>query len=326
MKAIVLDRPGSPGSLHLGEKTKPQPQAGEVRIRVHAVSLNPVDYKLAAGGHSAWHYPFVLGLDVAGTIDAIGSDVSDWQVGDRVFYHGNLSRPGGYAEYVVTVAHVLARIPENVTFVEAAAIPCAGLTAYQALFRKLHVQSGQTVLVHGGAGGVGGYSVQLAAHAGATVIATTSAHNFDHVQQLGAVRVIDYRTEDVAERVMALTNGRGVDAIVDSISSESATISTKLLAFGGGVACIAGMPDFSQVSFDKAISVHAVMLGGAYFNGDQAAQVDLAKMAEEMIALVAEKQIDPMVGEVISLEQIPQALTRLAARHVRGKIVAQIIS
>lgn len=324
MKAVVLDKPGRPSTLHVADVAVPKVGEGEVLIRVHAVSLNPVDYKLAAGGHPAWRYPFILGLDVAGTIEALGPGVDGWTVGERVFYHGNLSRPGGYAEYVVTVAHVLARIPQDVSYLAAAALPCAGLTAYQSLDRRLHVRAGQTVLVQGGAGGVGGFGVQLAAQAGAVVISTASAHNFDYVTSLGASHVIDYRHEDIYERVMELTDGIGVDGILDTVSSESATDGTRMLAFGGGLTAVAGLPDFSRVSFAKAISIHAISLGGPYFNGGCAAQADLGQMGEEMIAMVADGSIDPMVGEVISLDQVPDGLERLAGRHVRGKIVVEV--
>jgi len=129
----------------------PKPGKGEVRIRVHAAGLNPVDYKVAASGNPYWTYPFILGLDVAGTIDAVGEGVSDWKAGDRVFYHGDLTKPGGFAEYAITTAHTIASIPHDVTFEEAAALPCARMTAYQALHRKPYVQSGQTILIHGGA-------------------------------------------------------------------------------------------------------------------------------------------------------------------------------
>ncbi|MCB0197421.1 MAG: zinc-binding dehydrogenase [Anaerolineae bacterium] len=324
MKALALDKPGKPDTLHLADLPKPQPGLGEVRVRVEAVSLNPVDYKLARSGHPAWTYPFILGLDVAGVVDAVGDGVENWQPGDQVFYHGNLSKPGGFAEYAIAAAHVLARIAPGVSFEAAAAIPCAGLTAYQALYRKLHLQAGQTVLVQGGAGGVGGFGVQLATNTGATVITTASARNFQYVKNLGATYVIDYNTEDVKERVFEITHGRGLEAVLDTVNSKNATLGTELLAFGGSIACIAGMPDFSIVSFDKPISVHAVMLGGAYFSGDRLAEEDLGHMADEMMALLAEQKIDAMVSEVIMLEQIPTKLNELAARHVSGKIVAKL--
>ena len=180
------------------------------------------------------------------------------------------------------------------------------------------------MLVQAGAGGVGGFAVQLAARAGARVITTASAANHAYVRALGAEEAIDYRDEDVRARVMAWTSSRGVDAVVDTISGESATAGTKMLAFGGGLAAVAGLPDFAQVPFQKALSIHQIMLGGAYFNGGLEAQADLGRMGEEMIGMVAAGEIDPLVSEVIGLEDIPAGLERLAGRHVRGKIVAVV--
>ncbi len=144
MRAILLDQPGTLDTLRVDEVSEPQPGTGEIRVRVAAIGLNPVDYKLAGRGNPAWSYPHILGLDVAGTIDTVGADVDSWRTGDRVFYHGNLARPGGYAELAITTAHTTAAIPDGVDFVSAAAIPCAGLTAYQGLVRRLNVQAGHT--------------------------------------------------------------------------------------------------------------------------------------------------------------------------------------
>lgn len=325
MKALVLDKPGPPNTWYVTEVKKPEPEAGEVRVRVHATGLNPADYKIASGGHPAWQYPFIIGLDVAGVIDAIGPDVADWQIGDRVFYHGDFSRPGGYAEYTVTKAHTLTSIPKNLLFIEAAALPCAGLAAYQSIFRKLHLQAGQTVLVQGGAGGVGGFAVQLAEYIGAVIFATASAHNFDYVKKLGAEVVIDYRTEDVKRRIFELTEERGVEAIINTVSRETTTTDLELLAFNGAIACVDSLPDFSHIRpFAKALSIHEIALGVAHLSGDRVAQEDLARMGSELGALVAHGRISPTLTDVITLEAVPKGLTRLADRHVRGKIVAQI--
>lgn len=296
-----------------------------MRVQVHAIGLNPLDYQLAATGFAKLTYPFILGLDVSGTVDALGSNVTDWKVGDAVYYHGDLSQPGGYAEYATLPAHVLEPLPAHVSFTEAAALPCAGFTAYQALYRKLHVQPGQSILIQGGAGGVGGFAVQLSALSGLYVITTCSPSNFDYVRQLGAAAVVDYNTEGVVSRVHDLTKGRGVDAIVDTVSSQSATAALDVLAFGGGLACVAGLPDLSRVKpFEKALSLHEVALGAAYLWGDDIAQEDLARMGRELGALVSNRKVNPMLQEVINLEAIPDALMRLQQRHVRGKIVAQI--
>ncbi len=324
MKALVLDRPGTPDSLYATEVDQPKPGPGEVRVRVHAVGLNPIDYKLAATGLPTWKYPFILGLDVAGVVDACGPDVDEWQEGDPVYYHGDLSRRGGYGQYAIAKANAISWLPEGLTYVEAAALPCAGFSAYQALHRKLKVQAGKTILIHGGAGGVGGFSVQLARLAGLKIIGTCSRHNAKFVKDLGAEYVIDYQAENVAERVEAITNGRGVDYIVDTVSSENATASLSMLALNGSIACVAGLPDLSQAPFQKGISVHEVALGGAYKSEDESALEELARIGIEFGALAAKGSIRPMVEETVSLEEIPDALVRLSMRHVRGKIVANV--
>jgi NADPH:quinone reductase-like Zn-dependent oxidoreductase len=189
----------------------------------------------------------------------------------------------------------------------------------------MHLRENQTILVHAGAGGVGGFAVQLASYVGAMVISTASAHNADYVRQLGAHYVIDYNTEDIPAKVRTLTGGRGVDAIVDVIGKESATAGLEMLAFGGSIACIESMPELTdEVASNKAISIHRIMLGGAYLSGDRFAQDDLARMGRELSTLVLHKVVSPMLTETIALEDIPEALARLQERHVRGKIVARV--
>jgi NADPH2:quinone reductase len=133
MKAVLLDRPGPPSSLHTGEIPTPRPQAGEALVRVLATNLNPVDYKVAVQGYAGWNYPHVLGVDVAGVVEMLGEGVNSWNPGERVFYHTTWRRDGSYAEFNVAPAHTFARIPDGISFVDAATLPCAGLTAYSAL-------------------------------------------------------------------------------------------------------------------------------------------------------------------------------------------------
>lgn len=327
MKALVLNGPGKPDTLTISELPLPQPGAGEIRVRVQAASLNPIDYKVSLNGHPDWVYPFVLGVDVAGIVDEVGEGVTTWSVGDRVVYHGNFTKPGGFAEYSLTTAHTAAAIPEGISFVEAAAFPCAGLTAYQALHRKMHMQAGHSILVHAGAGGVGGYAIQLAKAFGASnIITTASLGSFDYVKSLGADVVIDYNSDNVHDRIMELTQGLGVDLILNSINRATAQADLSMLAFGGQLACIAGAPE-SVADFQpshKTFSVHKMMLGGAHVSGNFNAEKDLAQMADEFMKLMLDKKVDPMVNEVISLEKVPDALIRLSQRHVRGKIVVEL--
>ena len=325
MKALLLDAVGPVSSLYVGELPVPEPGAGEIRVKVHAVSLNPVDYKLAGRGNENWKWPHVLGLDVAGVVDSVGAGADQWNVGDRVFYHGDLSKAGGFAEYAITTAHTTARIPDSVSFAEAAAIPCAGLTAYEAVVRRLNVQSDHIVWMQGGAGGVGGFGVQICANLGAMVITTASERNHEFVKSLGAAYAIDYGSEDVVARIMEITNGRGVDRVLAAVDETTADQGIEVLAFRGGLATVAGLPQLAESTFDNARSIHRVAYGGAHTSTNREAQVDLALMAEEMIGLVAEKKIDPMIEQVIGLDDIPEGLAQLETRHVRGKIVAELM-
>lgn len=324
MKALLLNETGPVGNLRVGELSLPEPGEGEIRVKVRSVSLNPVDYKLAGRGHPDWSWPHVLGLDVAGEVDAVGDGVDEFFAGDRVFYHGDLSKPGGFAEYAITTAHTTAAIPGGVSFNDAAAIPCAGLTAYEAVVRRLNVQPGHIVWMQGGAGGVGGFGIQICRNIGATVITTASAKNHDFVKSLGADHAIDYNTEDVVDRIMEITGGRGVDGVLGAVDPATADQGIEVLAFRGGIACVAGLPTLKPETFIGAKSIHQVAYGGAHTSNNRDAQVDLASMASEMIALVAEGKIDPMISQVISLEEIPEGLAQLETRHVRGKIVAEI--
>jgi NADPH:quinone reductase len=325
MKALLLREKGQWKDMKVEEVETPNLDPGEILVEVYAVGLNPVDYKTATGGNSNWSYPHILGLDVAGKVAGIGEGVTQWKKGDRVVYHGDLTKKGGYAEYTVTTAHTVSRIPGEVTFEDAAALPTAGYTAYQSLFRKLPLDRVETILIHGGAGGVGGFAVQLAKHAGKKVISTASSHNHNYVKSLGADYAIDYHLEDVTARVMEITNGHGVDAVVDAVSRQSATDSLDTLAFLGHIVFISGAPDFTKVKpFTKSVSYHEIALGAAHQSGNHKAQQDLGIMGGEMLKLVSERKISSMLKEIISLEEVPDALSRLSERHVKGKIVAKI--
>ncbi|MGD6818877.1 zinc-binding dehydrogenase [Metabacillus sp. 84] len=322
MKALLLEEKGKWDQMRVGEAETPVPQKGEILIRVRAVSLNPVDYKTASNGNPDWSYPHILGLDVAGTVEALGDGVSGWSKGDRVVYHGDMTKGGGFAEFAVTTAHTVSRIPDDISFEDAAALPTAGYTAYEALFRKLPLYTFNNILIQGGAGGVGGFGIQLAKQAGLEVITTASAANHDYVKSLGADHVIDYRSENVTKRVLELTNGRGVDAVLDTVSRQTATEALEYLAYRGQLAHIAGAPDTSGLKpFTKVLSFHEIALG-AIHKADFESQKDLAAMGDEMLALLKDGKINSLLAEKITLEEIPDALVRLSERHVKGKIAA----
>ncbi|KUP09535.1 zinc-binding alcohol dehydrogenase [Bacillus coahuilensis m2-6] len=322
MKALLLHDKGQWKEMKVEDYEAPQANLGEIVVKVQAVGLNPVDYKTATGGNPNWSYPHILGLDVAGIVTEVAEDVTHIKAGDRVVYHGDLTRKGGYSEYAVTTAHTVSIIPEGVSFEDAAALPTAGYTAYQALYRKLHIASGQSILIHGGAGGVGGFAIQLAKRSGLSVMTTASRENHEYVKSLGADFVMDYNEVDFVEEVLRMTEDRGVDHVLDTVSRDNATRSLHTLAFNGQIAFIAGSPDFTVIKpFTKAISYHEVALGAAH-GGDLVAQEDLATMGDELLKLVASGEISPMIEQSVHLKEVPDALEALSRRHVKGKIVA----
>ena len=302
--AVLLDRPGPPSSLRIGEISTPRHRGGEALVRVFATSLNPVDYKVATQGYEGWNYPHVLGVDVAGVIEMLGEGVTSWKPGE--FYHTTWRRDGSYAEFNVAPAHTFARIPDRIAFVDAATLPCAGLTAYSTLYRRLHVREGDIVLVHAAAGGVGGLAVQLAKAAKAFVMGTCSAPNKQYVLELGADEVIDYRAEDVFQRAKAIAGNRGIDAAVDCIGPSNRVDNLGLLGPEGGLACIAGIPDLSVVAdLPYSISIHDIGLGGVLISpAFRRRQEDLGRMATELMTLVQDGKIRPTVTEQIALESI----------------------
>lgn len=202
MKAVVINQYGNKDVLEEQEVTLPEIQAKQVRIKEKATSVNPIDWKLREGYLKQmfdWPFPIILGWDVAGVITEIGSEVTDWQVGDAVFARPETTRFGTYAQETIVDAALLAKLPEGVTFEEAAAVPLAGLTAWQALFDHGQLKAGQKVLIHAGAGGVGTYAIQFAKEAGAYVVTTASAKNHELLKSLGADEVIDYHKTNFTE-------------------------------------------------------------------------------------------------------------------------------
>jgi NADPH:quinone reductase len=325
MRALLLEDKGKVFEMKVGTVEKPVPGKGEILVQIKATALNPVDYKTGNGGNPNWTYPHILGLDSAGIVEEVGADVTNIKVGDRVVYHGDLTKKGGYAEYGVTTAHTVSFIPEGISFEDAAALPTAGYTAYQALFHKMHASNGQTILVHAGAGGVGGFAIQLAKNAGLKVLTTSSSANHEYVKSLGADHAIDYREEDFAEKALEITNGLGVDLVLDTVGRDNADKSLNALAFNGQIAFIAGPPNVNDaISFAHPLSFHQVALGSVHQSNNMNEQRKLAEMGDHMLSLLQEGKISALVEKIISLEEVPEALAELSNRRVKGKIVAKI--
>jgi len=226
MKAIVIDRYGGKEELQEREVPTPAPQAHQVLVKVAATSINPIDWKLREGYLKQmmdWEFPIILGWDVAGTISEIGREVTDWKVGDEVFARPETTRFGTYAEFTLVDDHLLARKPAAISWEEAASVPLAGLTAWQALFTHGELTKGEKVLIHAGAGGVGMFAIQFAKQAGAYVMTTASERNHELLASLGADRMIDYRTTRFEDELS------DVDVVFDTMGGDVQKNSFKVL-------------------------------------------------------------------------------------------------
>ncbi|MCH4859768.1 zinc-binding dehydrogenase [Bifidobacterium pseudolongum] len=329
MKAYVIPNAEARGldAMELADVPRPQAAPGHVLIQVHAAGLNPVDYKLAEGGNANWTYPHILGLDVAGEIVELGEGVEDtWKVGMRVAGHGDLRFDGCFAEYVSAPTYELALIPDDVEYTTAAGMLCSALTAYQTINRKPNLNLVRTALVHGGSGAVGGVAVQLAKMHGITVFTTCSTRNVDYVREhVRPDAVIDYRTQDVDERVRELTDGRGADLIVDTVSGEEAECDLGRLAYNGQLVTIVDVPPVSSGQmFGGALSIDVVNLGGAHGSGNPMEQRDLGTMASDVLSMVSQGQLDPLITGVLPFGDLVEGLRSLADHKVTGKVVVDV--
>lgn len=322
--AWTMDRPGRIQDLRLVEVPLPEPGPDELRIAVHAVALNRHDTAFLAGGGSDAPWPRIAGLDVVGRIEAMGEAVRGWRLGTRVMGMLDPARGGGFADFAVMPALVAAPVPRGIGDAEAAALSGAGIAAFHAIERRLQPRDGQSVLVFGAAGGVGGFAVQLAAARRARVLAVHSGHARDHVLALGAAEAIDRGGVDVATMVRALTDGRGVDAALDVVGRAHAADCVALLQPEGALACIAGLPRLRRrVPLASALTLHEISPGAAYRCGDAARLRDLSIVARALLRRVANGNIRPLVAEVAAFESLPAALARLMAGGLRGRVVVR---
>ncbi|GMA62213.1 NADP-dependent oxidoreductase [Alicyclobacillus fastidiosus] len=305
MKAVYIEAYGGHEQLKYGELPNPIVGPKDVLIRAHAASVNPVDWKIREGylqSRLQYQFPLILGWDVSGVVERIGDHVTRFKPGDAVFSRPATDRNGTYAELVAVDESLVALKPKNITFEEAASIPLAGLTAWDALHEIAHVSAGQKVLVHAGAGGVGIYAIQLAKAFGARVLTTTSTANVQFVQAYGTDEVIDYTMEDFAQVASAC------DVVFDTIGGAVQEKSFGVIAPGGILVSIVSPPDEAKA---KAAGIRT----GYFF-----LQPDGEKLAR-LGQLVEEGKLRPVVGAVFPLEQTAKAHALSESHHARGKIV-----
>lgn len=314
MRAIVAERFGGPEVLVERELGTPSPISTEVLVEVQAAGVNPVDYKTRSGsGVAAWvgPPPFVPGWDVAGVVVGAGYGVTRFRTGDRVLGMPWFPRrAGGYAEYITAPALQLARIPDELDFVPAAAVPLAALTAWQSLIDAAQLAPGQTVLVHGASGGVGHFAVQLAAARGASVIATASQERHGFLRGLGPVLPIDRRTTPVGQVVP----GRDVDVVMDLVGGADTASALNAVRAGGVLLAIADAADDETRRQAERLDVRVL---------EPLVEPD-GRALDEIADLIATGALKVEVAHVFPLEQAAEAHRRLERRGVRGKVVLSV--
>jgi NADPH:quinone reductase-like Zn-dependent oxidoreductase len=309
MKAVCIYSYGGPGVLVYEDAPRPHPGDGEVLVRVHAAGINPVDWKIREGHlKERLHHtlPLVLGWDVSGVVEALGPGLIRLKVGDEVFSRPDISRDGAYAEFIVIKESELAPKPKSIDHVHAAALPLAGLTAWQSLFDAGGLSAGQRVLIHAAAGGVGNLAVQLAKWKGAHVIGTASARNHDFLRKLGVDQVVDYQTVRFEEAVQA------VDVVFDTMGGDIQERSWKVLKRGGILISIASPPSA------EIAAAHGVRQAFVFAQPNAAQLAELAKLAD------ADK-LKAIVETILPLSDATRGQELSERGHTRGKIVLRVI-
>lgn len=326
MKAMTIPQTGDPSVLTLTDIAKPTPGETEILIEVYAAGLNPVDTKLRSGKFRApVEFPMVPGFDVSGVVRAIGSQVTRFRPGDAVFASPPLFKPGSHAEFVVVDERVVARKPECRSHVEAAAVPLALITAWELLYDMAAIESGQTVLIHAAAGGVGHFAVQLAKARGCTVLGTASSDDsFALLDELDIDHAINYKAESVKERVMEITSGGGCDAVFDLVGQEVFLESIELVALRGHLGTIVGIPADVDLTplFMKSASLHAEFMGATALAGKVPAHQ--SKILKEAATLIQAGTLKPHVSKIFPLQDLAAAHELQATGSVTGKLVIQI--
>lgn len=319
MKAAVLSQFGGSDMFEIRDVPIPPVGPREARVRVHATSINPLDYQIRRGDYvDHVPLPVITGHDVSGEIEEIGGDVTEFAIGDEVYYTPQIfGAQGSYAEKHVANVDLIARKPKNLSHEEAASLTLAGGTVWEAFVTRAQLQVGETVLIHGGAGGVGSIAIQMAKAMGARVFTTAERRDHDFVSGLGADLAIDYRTEDYVEAANRATNDIGVDVVFDTIGGDTLSRSPQILAQMGRVVTLV---DISQPQnlievWRRNVSYHFV------FTRQNRGKLDA------LTHLLERGQVKPVIGATFPLERIGEAHDYLEAgpaNGLRGKVVITV--
>ncbi|WP_339497939.1 zinc-dependent alcohol dehydrogenase family protein [Pseudomonas canadensis] len=318
MKAMRLKSFGGPDSFELCEVPKPVPHTGHVLVRVHATSINPLDYQVRRGDYADLvPLPAITGHDVSGVVEAVGPGVTNFVPGDEVWYTPQIFEGNGsYAEYHVAAESIIGKKPPTLSHLEAASLSLVGGTAWEALSVRAALRVGESILIHGGAGGVGHIAIQLAKAIGARVFTTVREANAEFARRMGADVIIDYEKEDYVDAIMRETDGRGVDVIFDTLGGNTLSRSPDALAQLGRVVSIVDIaqPQNLVQAWGKNASYHFV------FTRQNRGKQD------ELSTLVTQGLLRPHVGAVYALADIALAHARLESPNngLQGKIAIAV--
>jgi NADPH:quinone reductase-like Zn-dependent oxidoreductase len=307
MRAIVIHVYGGPEMMKLEDVARPEPADDEVLIRVVAASINPVDVAIRKGylAELVGNLPLILGMDASGTVEKVGNKITKYKAGDPVFAFFTLKGEGGYAEFVTAKEDELAPKPGTISFAQAAGAGAAGATAWEALIDTANLRAGQTVLIHGGSGGVGHLAIQIAKARGAKVFATASTANQEFLRQMGADVAIDYtrtKFEDVA---------KDVNVVLDTVGRDTLERSYGVVKKGGIIVSIVDDPN------PAALEAHGI-------RGVSLRSTPKATVLEELSKLMKEKKLTPVISQTLPMSQMVQAQDQIATGHTRGKMVLNI--
>jgi NADPH:quinone reductase-like Zn-dependent oxidoreductase len=308
MRAIQIHQYGGTETLQLDQIDKPEINADDILIKVKSAAINPVDWKIREGylqEFIPYKLPVTLGWDVAGIVSEVGADVTEFKIGDEVFSRPDIKRNGSYADYIAVKADEAVLKSAKLDFAQAAALPLAGITAWQCLVDVAQVQAGQRVLIHAGAGGVGHLAIQIAKAKGAIVVATASAANQSLLTQFGADQAVDYTKAPLNEQIEA------VDIIIDTLGGEVLSQSWALLKPQGIVVSVVEPPS------EELAKEHNVKVAFVFIEPS-------SRILGELNKLVENDQLTPFIEHRFPLEQIADAHLQSQSGRTRGKIVIDV--
>jgi len=308
MKAMVVHKFGGPEVMKYEDAQRPEPKDDEILVRVMAAAVNPVDSYVRQGMFAKRgmdNRPAIIGYDISGVVEKTGANAKKFKAGDKVYSYLSVMRGGGYAEFAIAKESETALKPKNINFEEAAAVPLAATTAWQSLVDEAKLNAGQTVLVHGGSGGVGSFAIQIAKARGAKVIATASTAHQDLLKQLQVDQAIDYTTTKFEDMV------KDVDVVLNCVRAEALARSYGVVKKGGIIVSITDEPDQTECA------KHGI-------RGSRLGAHPDANVLEELTKLIEAGKMKPIVSQTLPLADASKAHQQIETHHTLGKIVLKV--